>query len=212
MEFAHEVAEILSHAERKLRELTAHALERRDYLTVQRLSAIAERVATAGEVDGVRQPTSPAVNQRSALPASSGQVGRLDRSSPSMSAAVVSSAEVKPYPRFSRDENQLVKIGYSRSERRTYEHRSPREVLDRLGAVLADLGTEGRKFVTDQILPPAEPRLADVPSYQVYLCLAFLIRRGLVRRHGRSGYTVECHRAADLPTAVKAAWEALPGH
>ncbi len=83
-------------------------------------------------------------------------------------------------------------------------------MLDRLSTILAGLSGGGKKFVTDDFLPPAEPRLADVPSYQLYMCLAFLIRRGLVRRHGRSGYTVECQPAADLPAAAKAAWDALP--
>ena len=48
----------------------------------------------------------------------------------------------------------------------------------------------------------------DVPSYQAYLCLAWLVAAGLVSRHGRQGYTVAA--AGDVDAAVEAAWQALP--
>ena len=102
-----------------------------------------------------------------------------------------------------------MKVGYSKSERRTYEHRAPQDVLDRLAALLSEIGAAGRQFVTDSLLPPAETRLMDVPSYQVYLCLAFLIRGGFVRRQGRAGYTVVGGLADELCGAVASAWNTV---
>jgi hypothetical protein len=111
--------------------------------------------------------------------------------------------------RFHREQNQLVKIGYRKSDRRTYEQRSPKGTLDQLVAVLTDLGKGGHLFTTDSLIPPAEPRMEGIPSYQIYLCLGFLVRRGLVRRHGRQGYAIEGIKPRELPAAVAAAWEAL---
>lgn len=113
------------------------------------------------------------------------------------------------YPQFYRDGQQLVKIGYSKSERRTYEHRSPRAVLDRLRVLVMELGKSGAKFTTEQLTPPLELRMKDVPSYQVYLCLAFMIRRGLVVRHGRSGYTIVGGHEQELPAGIEKAWGRL---
>jgi hypothetical protein len=171
--------------------LVAVALENRDHSVAQRLSAIAGRVAAANVVD---------------VDVSHGDGKEL----PQKRNADSNSRPQAPFPQFYREENQLVNIGYSKSERRSYEHRSPHEVVERLVKLLLVIGVEGKQFNTERILPPVEKALADVPSYQVYLCLAFLVIKGLVRKHGRSGYTISPEHAADLSAAVNAQWNALP--
>jgi hypothetical protein len=111
---------------------------------------------------------------------------------------------------FYRNDRELIKIGYSKTDRRTYEHRSPKELLDRLVGVVANLGSNGRRFITEQLILPQDARLADVPSYQVYLCLAFLVLNGLVQKHGRSGYTIAAEHAKDLSLGLNAKWNELP--
>jgi hypothetical protein len=66
-------------------------------------------------------------------------------------------------------------------------------------------------------MPPAETGLADCPSYQVYMCLAFVVRTGLLTRHGRQGYTIPDTAEpagqggqAGFVRAVAAAYAALP--
>lgn len=103
-----------------------------------------------------------------------------------------------------------MKIGYSKSDRRTYEHRNSKETLDRLVEVLADLGQGGKLFAIDALVAPAEPRLTGIPSYQIYLCMGFLVRQGIVRRHGRAGYKLEGVQPEELASAMTVAWEALP--
>ena len=51
-----------------------------------------------------------------------------------------------------------MKVGYSKSERRTYEHRAPQDVLDRLAALLSEIAAAGRQFVTDSHTPFLPPR------------------------------------------------------
>ena len=198
MELAKRAAEIMADAERKLAELVAEALRQRDYASVQSLTAIAQRLAGA-------QKMSPLGSELTAQPQSS-----VDDLRPPAEVAGDWVPETKGYPRFHRDESQLVKIGYSKSERRTYEHRSPKEALDKLVTLLVRKGKAGAMFTTESLLPTAEPGMTGIPIYQVYLCLGFLVRRGLVRRHGRAGYSIDGIEARDLPAAVRAAWETLP--
>jgi hypothetical protein len=199
MDIGRQASEIISDAERRIQELVRHALQQRDYEAVQRLSAIARSIAEVGAVEV--PDAAPLMQTTQRVPA---------QRSPKVSPTVATTGS--HLPRFFKDgsEANLVKLGYSKSDRRTYEHRSPRDVLDRLVGLIVEIGTQGRRFTTDQILPAAETRLADVPSYQVYLCLAFLVQRGIVRKIGRLGYVIDESVENDVATAVHSAWEALP--
>lgn len=83
-------------------------------------------------------------------------------------------------------------------------------MLDRLANLLLTIGADGKQFNTERMLPPVEKSLADLPSYQVYLCLAFLVLSGLVKKHGRSGYTIAAEHAGELAKAVAEKWNQLP--
>ena len=50
---------------------------------------------------------------------------------------------------------------------------------------------------------------AELPSYQAYLCLAWLVAAGLLERHGRQGYTIP--NAQDLDRDLDAAWAKFNG-
>ena len=220
------VAAILTEAERKVGDLVADAARERDYEAVRWLSEVAQRVAAAA---GPGDPAAASVEDGDGqiagsaapppMPEVEAPAPEIIRSPAGAVRAVAAShgaatAEAGRFPRFHREGDHLVKVGYSKSDRRTYEHRCPRDTLGRVAAVVGDLGRGGRRFTTEQMFPSdaaSDPApLAGVPSYQVYLCLAFLIRRGLVRRHGRAGYTVEGGGAADLRAGVEAAWASLP--
>src|SRR5438105_2007566 len=99
-------------------------------------------------------------------------------------------------------------MGWSKSDKATYEHRSPRDVLDRLVARIAKAGGRGERFTTEQIMPLHDSDGSELPSYQAYLCLAWLVAEGLIERYGRQGYTVA--DVTSLPPAVDRAWSALP--
>jgi hypothetical protein len=93
------------------------------------------------------------------------------------------------YPKFLREGQSLVKIGWSKSDKKPYEHRAPKRVLDVLVAALLELGQGGRRFTTDELLPLRDGK-DDIPSYQAYLTLAWLRAEHLVRQHGRQGYSL----------------------
>ncbi len=224
-----EAHKVLTSAIRELSGLVNEAHRRQEYATLATLASVADGLSVL--VRGLGQPQSPVQPTPSfaASPAEGTRptpvdVNASNRGDATPAATLPATSkraaarsrrgipETGRYPVFQVDDDgqTLVKVGYSKSDRREYEHRSPREVLDRLTTLVTKLGAGGRRFTTEQILPPGEDQLADLPSYQVYLCLALLVRTGLLVRHGRQGYTVP--EGADLKQAVDQAWSNLPKH
>ncbi|MFN4241825.1 MAG: hypothetical protein ACK4PI_01160 [Tepidisphaerales bacterium] len=117
----------------------------------------------------------------------------------------------KEYPRFYRDrDDMLVKVGYSKSSRREYEHRAPKDVLDKVVAVALELGSGERLFTSEALLAHKPSGLAEVPPYQSYLCLAFLLHHGFLVRVGRSRYALAAGREFGFRDAVARAVGTLP--
>ncbi len=118
-------------------------------------------------------------------------------------------AKKAEYPKFLREGNSLVKLGWSPSEKSEYEHKSPREVLLLLISAVSKVGKNGRRFSMDKILPLINP--ADnsrVPDYQAYLCLAWLKVLGFLTQHGRQGYSQTTR--APIEPLIESHWAALP--
>ena len=223
-----EAHKVLTSAIRELSGLVNEAHRRQEYATLAALASVADGLSVL--VRGLGQPQNPVQPTRVSLrPRRKGPAQRRSTSMRAIGATPLRQLRGgnfetgsstfrtrnpgdRPLPVFQVDDDgqTLVKVGYSKSDRREYEHRSPREVLDRLTSLVTKLGAGGRRFTTEQILPPGEDQLADLPSYQVYLCLALLVRTGLLVRHGRQGYTVP--EGADLKQAVDQAWSNLPKH
>lgn len=208
--------EILADAEQKIASLVSEALLRRDYAAVRRLSMVAQRIARAGDEHELTEGALVDSSTGVALPLAD-TVSRQDAENSGVqlpSDADDSNVPVHPglksFPRFHREGEQLVKIGYSKSDRRTYEHRCPRAVLDRVVAAIGEIVSNNTRFTTEQLLAPEAYRLQVPPSYQIYLSLAFLVRRGLVQRHGRAGYSLDQRGGGDLVGAVDDEWESLP--
>jgi hypothetical protein len=112
------------------------------------------------------------------------------------------------YPQFVREGESLVKIGWSKSEGRTYEHKAPRGVLRALVQVLVDVGSGGQRFTVDELLPLRDlAGGSDIPDYQTYLTLAWLRTVGLVTQHGRQGYSLA--RGSDLEPESERQWGEL---
>lgn len=132
-------------------------------------------------------------------------------SHPNKAAAVVSQKlNRKDYPRFVREKNDLVKLGWSPREKGPYEHRAPKGVLEAVAAVVLAKGKTGHRFGMEDLLQSiARTKVGDnLPSYQVYAVVAWLKWSGMVLQHGRQGYTVV--RPKTFSDSVQAAWQALP--
>jgi hypothetical protein len=112
------------------------------------------------------------------------------------------------YPKFIRDGENLVKIGWSKKEKTQYEHKSPKSVLGPLLESLLAAGGDGHRFTTDDVLPLREAGDGtEIPSYQSYLCLAWLRSEELIEQHGRQGYSLP--QPDRLAASVEESWERL---
>lgn len=116
-----------------------------------------------------------------------------------------SSKKAAAYPKFFRDDESLVKVGWSKSEGAEYEHKCSRRVLDTLATECAKIAGPGKRFVMDKLLPLRDPASGtELPGYQAYVALAFLKYSGLVQQHGRSGYSIP--KPKTLVADAAAAW------
>jgi hypothetical protein len=212
MDIDRRVVEIIEAAQQALAGLANEAGEAKDYARAGSLYALAQRIADAAQpVDVVRSAPfqaapSPAAHQ--GWQEAPKQHLREPVNSNQDALRLAKRAGSAQYPRFKREDDTLVKIGWSKSDKATYEHRSPRSILQNLARRIQEVGGNGLRFTTEQLLPLLDEKGAELPSYQCYLCLAWLVADGLVDRHGRQGYTL--HVQGDLNEAIDVAWQSLP--
>ena len=113
------------------------------------------------------------------------------------------------YPKFLREGNALLKLGWSRKSSAEYEHRAPREAVLAVAARVAEVASTMSRFTVEDL---GEVRVggrdAAISSCQVYICVAWFRRAGLVVQHGRRGYSLPIG-TTEFPAKVKAAWAAL---
>ncbi len=109
------------------------------------------------------------------------------------------------YPRFFREGNALLKLGWSRKSRSEYEHRAPRESALAVAGRVAEVASRKNRFTVENL---GDVRIAQgeepISSCQVYLCVAWFRRTGLVVQHGRRGYSLPA-APARFPAKVKSA-------
>ena len=103
----------------------------------------------------------------------------------------------------------LVKTGWSKKGRKEYEHKASKRVVDALAQAIARRSNNGKVFTAEDLFPLQDPQDgSEVPGYQGYVALAWLKAAGLVKQHGRRGYTV--NRPTTLTTDLACLWPRLP--
>lgn len=106
-------------------------------------------------------------------------------------ARTPSKSKTKPeYPRFERDGDKLVKIGWSKKHKDQYEHRAPREAVIGVARHLARQVKVGQVFEVESLFPVPDSANREIPAYQVYLTLAWLRTEGAVDKKGRDGHVL----------------------
>lgn len=187
-----DLVELLNRTERSVRSMLTEAVESRRYDDVQVLAGAAEqihRILTAfDESFVVRQDD-----------------GDIDSDVGPQTASNTS------FPRFARQGQILVKTARSRVGAETYEHRAPKDVLDAIVRAIPVLVNKPNKpFTAEQVSASVSRTGSRIPAYQVYLCIGWMKRSGVLRQHGRKGYTVT--NAVNLPVNVNKLWEQLPSY
>lgn len=113
------------------------------------------------------------------------------------------------FPRFVREGDVLVKVGWSQSQNSTYEHRAGKEVLDLVVSRVSELGSGGQRFTAEALKNyGGTAREESIPGYQMYLCLAWLKHLRLIGQHGRRWYSVR--EPENLLSDVAQRWSEVP--
>ena len=112
------------------------------------------------------------------------------------------------YPQFFRDGDRLVKIAWSKKERRPYEHKAPQAIVHALLNKVRRKRGEGKVFEAAEVLPLTNAGGEEYPSYQSYLALAWLRHIGVVNKKGREGYVIKPNAAT--AEKIEQAWASLP--
>lgn len=186
----------------------AEAISRGEYRELPMLARMAEQMSQMAQK---LPPTSHlSTTSRAVLEVSH----RSKTKRTSMKARTRRTIAAKPtnaggYPRFRREGNLLVKIGWSKSSKAEYLHRAPRTVVLALVNTIFTSGHQRLMFTMDSLLPLTDPSdSTTVPDYQVYIALAWLRQEGVIRQHGREGYTLLV--ADNIDDLLEKRWNALP--
>jgi hypothetical protein len=191
-EIYQEAAKILQNAEVEIRKLLVRTTKQGQYESTARLIEIAQEL------------------QRLAKALESGQevvarpVSVRLRPTPGTGAR----ARKGDYPQFFVDGDELVKIGWSKKHGE-YRHKAPKRSVLLIAKAIQDKAKSGARVRIEEILPIHDPEAdQDLPSYQVYLTLAWLRREKLLEPHGRGEYKL----APDgkLVEAIEERWNQLP--
>lgn len=208
MDYTVKAIEVLARAAESLREIVTQAYTAKAYGDLSKVAAAVDAIAALmrdlddGEVPMSAMAVSSATpQQRESVAPSAKQVGASTRDATTVTRRA-------GYPRYYRDGDKILKVAWSKKERRPYEHRAPQAVIQKLIEAVRKKKGEGKLFEAADILPLAAENGEEYPSYQSYIALAWLRHVGIVAKKGRKGYVIRSGSA----TADKVArlWAAIP--
>jgi len=197
---AERVAEILCNSEDRLRSLMAEAARAGDYDAVVRIAAI------AAQIRGLAVALDEHTACKGGLLAA--HRSRVPQSSLAKPNSQRSRRTGDQYPKFLRERQDLVKVGWSKRKKREYRHKASRQLVFLLAETLKAQASNGRLITSAEFLPLRDPEDGqELPDCQAYVALAWLVQAGLVEKRGRQGYTVPDPESFDRRLAE--VWEAL---
>lgn len=201
MDTIHEGRRVLTEAEASLRKLMEQALKRQRYSEVQELASWAHAISRIGEIgatNDVVAPTKP-MEQRDA------ELKERKPEKPGLSQTGNSESQ---YPRFEKENDKLVKVGWSKKNRQAYEHRAPIQAVQNVVRELVHKVPAGQLFAVDAFMPVMDSSNGgEIPAYQVYMTLAWLRELGVVAKKGRDGYMLQ--KGAMITSDFNRLWSQL---
>lgn len=213
-------ADILKRCEQELQEILREAAATGDYEPLLRVAEWTRKVAVlASDAECTALTAGVSDNTRAAAIGSTDSKSRKRnistvRTTTSLAKSSTRNLQKKTirdkaaYPKFVKRRDHLIKVAWSRKEKKEYQHKVPHSTVLLFVDAIAEAGKDGRVVQMSDLLPIREPDGSEIPSYQSYLVLAWLRSAGLVDQHGRQGYSIRC--SDTLQSAVKPGWNTLP--
>ena len=116
--------------------------------------------------------------------------------------------KAKQYPKFFHQADQLVKVGWSKKDRKEYIHKAPFTSVIATANSIQKAASGKKVFSADQFFPVlSADGQAELPGYQAYLSLAWFRTLGLVDQKGRQGYILKT--TEPLAVQIEASWKTL---
>lgn len=197
--------QVLRNAESELRDLIQKALSEQRYPAVKILADFADGVSNLLQSTGKSTSLVAPISSERQVQVDAAQ--KIDAASgpPKQNRP---RADKPKYPRFERDDDRLVKVGWSKKSKKEYEHRVPKNVvISFVRHIGQNVGT-GKIFDVEGLLPAQDASGNEVPTYQVYVTLAWLRDGGALEKKGRDGYVL--HNRAVSHGSIDGLWESLP--
>lgn len=210
---------VIREAETALRDLISKALVEQRYGDVKQVADLADRLAQLLSGNNIHlsiatvPPRSIEKSSTEGGPVAGAQLtGHQITSAPHERQKIATEKKRRTrsksgYPKFVRDEDRLVKIGWSKKNHEEYEHRVPREAVLAFLRHLDSNVKEAKVFDIESLLPVQDSTGEDVPGYQIYVVVAWLREAGVIEKKGRDGYFVR--NKAMLSDELNDLWESL---
>ena len=184
-----QAVKILREAEGRLRSLMNEDIEGRRYAELLTLAGIAYGlVAMLRDLDA--SPAEGAAEQRDRKVAHT----PVRKASPKVAATSPTgmtreAKKASMYPYFEVDEGWIGKVGWSKKNREEYRHYAPISAALALAEHVDRTQQPGRVWTVEDIGEVVDSEAGEaMPSYQLYLVIAWMRSVGLLTKQGRSGY------------------------
>ena len=119
----------------------------------------------------------------------------------------VAKVKAAKYPRFLRDGTRLIKVGWSKKKKGEYLHRVPKEVVFTVVEHLERNVRAESLFEIENLCPILTDSGEEVPSYQIYVIVAWLRQAGVIEKKGRDGYIV--HNTSRIKGDFNEHWDSI---
>ncbi|MHC4126403.1 MAG: hypothetical protein ACYSRR_08140, partial [Planctomycetota bacterium] len=175
-----QIKNIIVKAERELQEVIAESARDGDYRSVD-----IARIAAANLREFSAHVSEPTLNKKNnnSVQKTEAKVKTKKRKK---------TFAKKQYPKFELRKDSLVKIGWSKKQRREYTHKVPATVFNHVVKTMIDMakGAAG-PFMAEDIIEKLNSQLSEIiPSYQVYIVIGLLKQSNCVKQIGREGYHI----------------------
>lgn len=171
-----QIIEILRKTESDLQQVIVEAAQARDYRGVDMARTAAVNIQN--------------LRARILNPASKLEPKSTNGMSPVKRKGLPRKGTRSAYPKFLVKNDALIRVGWSKKQRREYTHKTPRFVFDGTVKAMAALSQSGAgPFTAEQIIEQVNSIESEtVPSYQIYVVIGLLRKTNCIKQIGREGY------------------------